>query len=669
MYFFNINFLRTLAIIFIVLFHFNSDYVPNGYLGVEIFLVISGFLLFRSYQEKGAPAAHKFIEKKVVRLYPPLLTVLFISSLLGLFFVYDDGELLLMFRTMVYTMVGCANIFLSRGGGYFSPDAAHNPLMHCWYICVILQIFLLYITIAASVGRWSKAAGLIIFILLGALSLIYSIVGWAQICPAFISPQSLYYSSFARFWEVAMGIAAIHISRIYLSEKVKGVLVLLALVLICALALYPTPLPMYATAPGVVCGTLIVIAFGSEQKIFQSPYTKPLAWIGTISFSLYLVHYPLIVFFKNWDEWDLSLLNTLICGLSILLVAICLYKLIETRRFGFISTSAMFICVLGYTLLFRYENTLQLYIQNLIVPYPAYVGSVEPAAQKYQDFDSDAMTYSAGTLYMLGRNDPPHLVYTLGEPETTPCFVVLGDSNAEHLFAGMDTICKEEGCSGIHLCSIMFPFWERESPTASGSSYDCGDKKMKSFLHWLSAHEELKTVIIAQYWKSRFNGEWKFKDLHGNDATGEVPCTEALRNFCRQIRSLGREVILVAPAPSLKYTYSFAEIKILAHKRLRTIQGRNFDYQAFTQTADDYDITNKDILRILESLEQDGECKLLRTRDAIFKDGADFCAIDEGTNEQYMRDATHMSPTGSVLLLRRLKPEIMQMLRAPRHGN
>lgn len=664
MYLSHLTILRGLAILFILLFHLNSQIFPNGYLGVEAFLVISGFLLFRSFDEKGAPTLREFIEKKLIRILPPLAVSVLLACLASLFFVYDDGELRTIYRTACHALLGKSNLFLSGEKGYFATDTANNALMHTWYIGVTLQLYLIYIIPAALIGKFSKKAAGVLFACIGCASL-----GYAGLCISGILPgqeSSLYYSTPARIWEAFSGAVVLFIPTTKLLQgRKKEILTCITVACMTLLALCPVQLPMYAAAPAMVICSIVFIAYAGDSCILKTTMLKPLILLGDISFSLYLVHYPLIVFFKNWNEGSLSWSGALLCLAVIFIIAYLFCVLVEKRKMGPCLALLIWGTVFACVLLGVKNNSLRNYFPNRLAAYPAYSERPIPVADTYyQKFDKSVMPYSNGVFSILGlysKYGPTDSMWHIGDPHATPSFVVIGDSNAEHLFAGLDTVCRKEHCAGIHINSIMFPFWGRES--GNTSSYFCGEEKLKSFLSWLEAHPELRTVVIGQFWPCRFDGSWHFKDWQGNDATGAEKTAVALKDFCYHLHELHRDVLLVGPMPRLSYKKTFSERRVLVHKRLSIQKNKELDFDGYSQSLNEYREINKVILPVLEQLEREGACHVLHTQKAIFRDGDSFCAYDRKTREQYLRDATHLTPAGCIMIMQQLEEELTPWLK------
>lgn len=137
--------LRGIAILMIVCFHIWPQHCSQGYLGVDIFLVISGYLLFRSHQTEHSFQFRKFVSKKILRIMPPFLCVVLLTCIIVPFLFVDEGEFVRLGSSAIYSIFAYSNNYYHRlYSDYFSPGANLNPLLHTWYLAVILQIYLLW---------------------------------------------------------------------------------------------------------------------------------------------------------------------------------------------------------------------------------------------------------------------------------------------------------------------------------------------------------------------------------------------------------------------------------------------------------------------------------------------------------------------------------------------
>lgn len=651
MFLIHINTLRAFAIICIILFHLNASAFPNGYLGVEVFLVISGFLLFRAYAEKGAPHPWDFAKKKLIRIIPPLAVSILLTCIASLFFVFDNKELQVIYRTACHALLCKSNVYLAQDQGYFATETANNALMHTWYIGVTIQLYLIYMVLAATIGRFSKRAFAVASLIIVIASLLYSYRDTGG--------GILYYSTPARLWEAFCGAAVLLFPGVRVAQRYREWLSCLALAGIFIPALWIHPLPFHVTAPVVVICTILFIAYAGETTVNRILSCKPLSLIGAISFSLYLVHYPLIVFFRNWNEDKMPLGTSLLCLCAILLISSLFYLFVERKKIPTPATVGIWCAVFAFAVLLVKKPNLRTGYSNSLASYPVYSEPLRPAQEAFfKGFDETTMVSTNGILailYAQDRADSLRPLLHIGDSDAEPSFVVIGDSNAEHLFAGLDHLCREEHCAGIHICSRFYPFWGREGNFSE-------EKRLNAFLKWLEMHPSLKTVIIGQLWFARFADSNRIKDWQGTDASGVAAKTASLSEFCCKIKKLDRTVLLVAPMPSLKYKHVFTDCKVLAHKRLHALKGEEPNYKRFSQTPEEYERTNALVLPALKQLEEAGDCRILYTQDLVFRNNKAFCAFGSD-NEQYQMDATHLTPTGSMMILTQAKDRLIPYLK------
>ena len=206
--------LRGLAIILIILFHLNPEHFPYGYFGVEVFLVISGYLLMKSLQKQQMQIRlGEFARKKVLRLFTPVAVIVPLTLLAGMFFL-DYTDLATASSTGGYTLIGAANRFLAViQSDYFAQDSSGNPFLHMWYLAVTAQIYLLFAGGCVLYRYLPKRAAASLFWIagIGAFLWAYSYpihnllqeIGlpvWEQVRP------TSHYMTLPRLWEVCAGI-------------------------------------------------------------------------------------------------------------------------------------------------------------------------------------------------------------------------------------------------------------------------------------------------------------------------------------------------------------------------------------------------------------------------------------------------------------------------------
>lgn len=206
--------LRGLAIILIILFHLNPEHFPYGYFGVEVFLVISGYLLMKSLQKQQMQIRlGEFARKKVLRLFTPVAVIVPLTLLAGMFLL-DYTDLATASSTGGYTLIGAANRFLAViQSDYFAQDSSGNPFLHMWYLAVTAQIYLLFAGGCVLYRYLPKRAAASLFWIAGIGSFLWAYsypihnllqeIGlpvWEQVRP------TSHYMTLPRLWEVCAGI-------------------------------------------------------------------------------------------------------------------------------------------------------------------------------------------------------------------------------------------------------------------------------------------------------------------------------------------------------------------------------------------------------------------------------------------------------------------------------
>ena len=343
--------LRAIAVLFVILFHAGTTLTSGGFLGVDIFFVISGYLitsLIVQEQLAGTFSIAKFYERRIRRILPALFVVMLVCLPFAWFWLLPSQQNSFaksIFAVVIYS----SNVLFWKESGYFDINSALKPLLHTWSLAVEEQyyvIFPLFLTIV-----WKFARRTIVPLLIAATVFSFIIALWLSIR----QPSTSFYLLPARAWELLFGaLTAIYLLRHKegpsISIAVKGGGGLAGLFLIIA--------PMFlfdkgTTHPGVATlaptiGTVLIIIFATADtfvgKILGHRY---LVGLGLISYSLYLWHHPIFVFIKiRYDSqlaWGIGV--TLTFALSYLS-----WRFVElpvrgnkkfTRRFVFITVGVL----------------------------------------------------------------------------------------------------------------------------------------------------------------------------------------------------------------------------------------------------------------------------------------------------------------------------------------
>ena len=296
--------LRAIAVISVIIYHLNENWLPGGFLGVDIFFVISGFLItgiIITEIQQNSFSFKQFYTRRIKRIYPAFITVMaLVSFIASAIFIYNDFNKLR--KTIELSIAFLSNFYLGLTQGYFDLSANENPALHIWSLAVEEQYYLIFpliLTLAYKKFREIKVLfiiTLILFFILLSTSFIP-----ASFYKEVLHQPNIYYLSNLRFPELLVGslLAIYHCSnKIQLSTQVSNILAILStLLLFSCLFLMNNDI---AFIPGVTLilpciFTALIIHTTSQNNIIKLCLSnQAIVFIGKISYSLYLYHWIFI---------------------------------------------------------------------------------------------------------------------------------------------------------------------------------------------------------------------------------------------------------------------------------------------------------------------------------------------------------------------------------------
>ncbi|WP_312682643.1 acyltransferase family protein [Stenotrophomonas chelatiphaga] len=319
--------LRAIAVLAVVIFHVDASLLPGGFSGVDLFFVVSGFVISQSLASR--PYDHMgrylldFYRRRVLRLLPALLLVLLVTFVVSALLVPRAWRNEQYDQTGLGALFGVGNLVLAwQQGDYFSPGADLNPFLHTWTLGVEEQFYLLFpllflVWLRARASRpWVNA----ILPLLALASLL--LAAWQTTA----SPTSAFYLLPARLWELGAGALLYQAiaNRMLAAHWQRWALPGLMLVLVGFLYAGNQPVP-FPGAIATVVGTLMLLAAAASATTLQRPngllrvlQWPPLAYLGRLSYSLYLWHWPLLVLLR----WTYGLHGIALWAYPVVLLAL-----------------------------------------------------------------------------------------------------------------------------------------------------------------------------------------------------------------------------------------------------------------------------------------------------------------------------------------------------------
>lgn len=544
-YYPEIDGLRALAVISVLLFHGFPQFVSGGFVGVDIFFTISGYLItsiiFQELQSNNF-SYWSFYQRRIRRIFPSLIVVL-IACCIGGWIILTPAEYELFGNHLATSAGFIPNFRFWREAGYFDKEAITKPLLHLWSLGVEEQFYLLWPVILGLGWRFlsnsvNRIILLIATLLLASLALSYFTVQ--------VNPTADFYSPLTRFWELGLGgfIAILALfKKVQIHPLFKNSLCSLGgLLLLFAITQFNEQLPFPGLWALIPClGTALILfclsssSVGIQPSIVLKMLSQPLfVWIGLISYPLYLWHWPLLSFARILEGQELSTtLKELLFILSFLLAFLSyefLEKPIRQKRHKnwSILLLLIMICLLSFGITLRKQDGFKHRHQSQMM--------ADPATMILGEFRD-----SIRRPCHIAQQMPPDL--DCFEDVRDPVrYALLGDSKAEALFYGLSSVSTDNGrwllVDGVHP----------PPPNSSSEKLDELLAKSKITFDLINKDTQIKVVVLANALRGIFPIDSKTGMIvaEGNSAV-------QLENFDGLISSLeksGKSVIFAIDNPT-----------------------------------------------------------------------------------------------------------------------
>jgi peptidoglycan/LPS O-acetylase OafA/YrhL len=526
----DIDGLRSVAVLLVILYHLGASFIPGGFVGVDVFFVISGYLITSIVRKDilGDKFTYSnFYARRIKRLYPSLLSVLAATSIAAYFILLPD-DILTYFKSAIASLLSVSNFFfLHSVGDYFSMNVEQTPLLHTWSLAVEEQYYIFAPLLITLIVKYSKGAMTAVF---GVLTLILLL---ASIYATTHHPAEAYYMLPYRAFELMAGstLATMFHGSLNINKRVPTILSISGVALIILSSLMLTKESQFPGLNAVwpCLGATFVIAASitasnSDLPIFNKILAlPPLVYIGKISYPLYLWHWPLIAF-VNYKAIPLNITTQSALLIATFILAAITYHLIE-NKVRYFSWRAIF----SATTLIATPSILLFVALTILIKYDGFPqrfkgiefarANIPDVSYKkcYNSFKSDADGYCI-----------------LGDSSKKAEAIFIGDSMAASYIPFVDYLANDAKISIIATASSALPPVKNilpfdESNPAKG--HRTTEKLIYNKLR-LEHAKQYKTVIISASWS---NGEDYF-GAYGSSMADTI----------KELQNSGAKVIVIA---------------------------------------------------------------------------------------------------------------------------
>lgn len=493
----DINWLRAIAVIGVVLYHFNNQWLPGGFAGVDVFFVISGFLMTKiifTGLEQNNFSIFKFYVSRVNRIIPALAFLCFILLIIGWFY-FPAVDYTALGKQVFYSLLFISNITYWKDTGYFTSTSDEIWLLHTWSLSVEWQFYILYPLFLIVFWKLLSLRKIkVLLLIIALLGFVFCIIS------TYMSPETAFYMLPMRAWEMIFGGLA-YLYPFNLKQKIKVILKWLGLTLITIsyfLLSSKYYWPGYLVSLPTLGTFLIIQANQNDSTLIQNTV---LQYIGKWSYSIYLWHWPIVVaiytFSLNQNYKYAGLVLSLFLGyISATYIERIKFMSYEKWRYIFcvkpvyISLTIIVIARLVYL-----SNGVNLNIRPIASSEQA--AFLDEYALKHKKLD-DAYWLQCNTYHRFLENNSYDVdPNCITKKKYDGGIFLWGDSHAEALSLGIRTLLKSQGVPFYQKTSSGCKASLVETTTLQGLFKDACDHSNKVAIQAIALNKP-KVVVIAQ---------------------------------------------------------------------------------------------------------------------------------------------------------------------------
>ena len=614
----DIDGLRAIAVLSVILYHFQSGIFRGGFVGVDVFFVISGYLITSIISREmlaGQFSFIKFYERRVRRIFPALAFML-VTSAVAAFVILYPSELIDYSKSVVSTLTFTSNFYFYGFRGYFLSDVETKPLLHTWSLAVEEQYYILFPLALLGLYRFCPRHVTAAVAALAVIS--FGLALWLMHTQ---QPAAFYFSP-PRFWEMLAGsLLALAKIPVFRNRLLREGAAAAGLFLILAAALLYKPTTafpgMHALAP--VLGATLVIYAGSGPATLVSRLLslRPFVFVGLLSYSLYLWHWPIAAFYHLLVERPLEPKDILVVAPITAILSYISWRFVEqpARDRVAVPPRRLWVANFGISALGIVFGLWCIFAAGLPLRFSPDVDRLAA----YLQYD-DRAAYRRGTCFLDGELQTPadyDRQDCLRFSDTKPNYVLIGDSHGAHWWSGLSRQMPD--------VNLMQATSSGCKPLVQGN----GLKNCRAFMDGIYdtlARRHPQAVIISARWV-------------------ETDMPDLLVTIDR-LKSIGSKIYVLGPIPE----YKIGLARLLATEALWGPSDLAQDRRVGAMKTIDSHFS--------DTLKSKG-VTYVSIYDMLCPPGTSTCQTTTASGEPMQWDYGHLTAPGSIVLAQRLAPELM----------
>jgi peptidoglycan/LPS O-acetylase OafA/YrhL len=647
----DIDGLRAIAILSVVLYHAGVQLLPGGFTGVDIFFVISGYLIgghiFSEIREERFSFA-RFYQRRVKRILPAFYVVLCFTMVASLFLL-SPIELVDCSKSAIAAVLSASNVYFLRYSNYFQGSSALNPLLMTWSLAVEEQFYLVIPLLMLAVAKVRRGVLLPAILAICALSFWFA---WHQV---HVVPDRAFYLLPSRAWELGVGVAwavgeamlnrTIVRPRWAQAASLCGMAAMLApMWLLKSTMPFPGP-----SAAATVLGTALLIGCPSSwinRKFLSMPW---LIFIGRVSYSWYLWHWPLLAFLRVASGGPLPPeAAATAAALSFALAVLSYYIIEQPFRKSKLAPTPLFLRYAGVGLALAVVLT--------------FVWNDHGLPARFPDLNQEQAALDSNCIVDYGRSTPDLSALCYAAQDKSPAVVLWGDSHSAALAPALKAEVESRGDHFIEFSkSSCLPLvgvakFVPQHPSVVEECVEFNRIVVKTIV----ADSSIRTVILAGRWADPFldgdvepllNVSLAREHRRPSPAEETNMFIDALSKDIRALEAAGKHVVVVNDVPNFDFDP-------LVSQRSAHIPARRMIASWMTQGSQTPGLARASFVgaaarsdAALDSIhDRFQDVELINLKPMLCDDGG-LCAYMHGGRLLYS-DGQHLTPDGAFYALR-----------------